>query len=203
MAIGDPINDRAAKARNDTYDHADDGTPNREPDIGKPVFDAVKPATAERLFFRDSAVLAQQRNNLWDRKNAKADDHQLQTIGEIRKVVRRHAQIARRCTFTNSADQHPQTGCNNPFDRHTTGEDANHRQTKNGDHQKFRCSKLQHDWPCNQDKDCQERRADQTTKKRRRKRGGQRPRRLPAFGHRKPVKYCCLARGGSGDTHQN
>ena len=60
MTVGDPVNDRSAKARDHADNDADDRTPDAEPDIGEPVAHPVDPATAQLRILADGPVLSQE-----------------------------------------------------------------------------------------------------------------------------------------------
>ena len=128
VAIGDPVHDRPAKAGNNADNYTDDGAPDRQKQIGRPVADSVHPAGAEpagsgnRRSCRSSATIS------GTAKMPKPDDDQLQTVGQIGNVVGRHPQAAARARLadgthhqTEPAAATPLSACGRPESPPWTG----------------------------------------------------------------------------------
>ena len=89
MAIGDPIDDRAAEAG----DHAQQGAETRaahcQPAIGPGVLDALKPARAEigpGAGFGDRGVLAQEIADFGNGEHGEADDDEFNAVHQIERA---------------------------------------------------------------------------------------------------------------------
>ena len=194
MAIGDPVHDRSAKARDHTDDDPDDRTAYRQPDVGEPVCHAACPSTAKNGSLRDGAILAKERHDFRHGKDAQTDDDEFQAIDQIRHIVRRHAQLAGTVAFADGADHHAEAGGHDPLECHTACKDTDHGETKDRDHQKFGRPELQHDRARDQDEHRQEGCTNEAAEKRGCEGRRKRPRGFALLGHGKPVKHRGLRR---------
>ena len=203
MAIGNPVDNRPAKARDDPDNHADQCTPYGQPFIGPPVTDPGKPSRTQRRPFGNSLVFAQKRDDFGYCKDAQPDNDQLQPIGQIGKIIACHPQLAIEGAFADGCDKHADTSRHQPFQRHPPGQNAHHRQSESRYHQQFGRFEFQHNRSCNKDEECQEKCANKPAKKRRGKGCRQGPCRKAFLGHRETVKNGGLRGGGPGNSHQH
>ena len=162
MTIGDPIHHRAAQARNDADDDPDDGAADGQHLVSPPILYAVEPSGAEHGALGDRPVLPQEGDDFGNRKYAEPDDDELQTIGQVGDVIGRHSERAAGIGLADGADQQAEPGRGQALQGHAAGENGDHGEAENRNHQHLGQAECQHDGPGDQNKESQKQGADQT-----------------------------------------
>ena len=133
--------------------------------------------------------MAQQRNNLWHRKDAETDDHKLQPVCQVGDVIGCHAQRAAGIGLTDGADQHAEARRRQTFERDAPSKNGDHGQAEDRDHQHFGQTEGQHKRSRHNNEHRQEGRSHQTAKEGRGERRRERACRLAFLGQGEAVEH--------------
>ena len=205
MAIGEPVDDRAADARNGADAAADPGAAHDQPHILEAVLHALPLALVDALLLAargNGEARDQKVAELGQGEDAEQHRRQRQAVPQI-EAIESPAQGAGLRIGTDHRQHDAGAARGQPAQRRVARQDRDHRDAEHRESQKLRRAQIQHDRAQDRNGEGQQYRAEDTAEHRRHVGRAQRAAGFAALGHRKAVEHGRRRGGAAGHAEQH